>query len=77
MTLQIIASILGEIIGVPESDLRGRTPLTPEYDIEPIDIAKLMIEIEKRFKLTIHDEVVHTFGTLNDVAEYVDALIAE
>lgn len=77
MTLQIIASLLGEIIGVPESDLSGRTPLTPEYDIEPIDVAKLIIEIEKRFELTIHDEVVHTFSTLNDVAEYVDALIAE
>lgn len=77
MTLQIITSLLGEIIGVPESDLKGRTPLTPEYDIEPIDIAKLMIEIENRFELTIHDEVVHTFDTLNDVAQYVDALIAE
>jgi acyl carrier protein len=77
VTLDIIISLLSEIISVPENDLSGKTPLTPEYDIEAIDIAKLMIEIERRFELTIHDEVVHTFKTLGDVAEHVDALIAE
>ena len=77
MTLNIIISLLSEVISVSEDDLSGRTPLTPEYDIEPIDIAKLMIEIEKRFEVTIHDEDVHTFQTVNDVAEYVDALMAE
>lgn len=77
MTLDIIISLLSGVISVSESDLRGKTPLTPEYDIEPIDIAKLMIEIEKRFEVTIHDEDVHQFETLNDVADYVDALIDE
>lgn len=77
MTLDIIISLLSEIISISESDLSGRTPLTPEYDIELIDVAKLMIEIERRFEITIHDEIVHTFGTLNDVAEHVDTLIAE
>ncbi|WP_312071623.1 acyl carrier protein [Anaerotignum propionicum] len=77
MTLEIIISLLSEIISVSEKDLRGKTKLIPEYNIESIDIAKLMIEIEKRFEVTIHDEDVHTFQTLDDVAEYVDELLAE
>ncbi|WP_324824745.1 acyl carrier protein [Sinanaerobacter sp. ZZT-01] len=77
MTLDIIISLLCEVISASENELSGRTPLTPEYDIEPIDIAKLMIKIEKRFEVTIHDEDVHTFRTVNDVVKYVDALIAE
>lgn len=77
MTLDIIITLLSEVISASEDELSGRTPLTSEYDIEPIDIAKLMIEIEKQFEVTIHDEDVHTFQTVNDVAEYVDALIAE
>jgi len=77
MTLDIIISFLCEVISASEKDLSGKTPLTPEYDIEPIDIAKLMIEIEKRLEVTIHDEDVHTFRTVNDVVKYVDALIAE
>ncbi len=77
MTLEIIISLLSEIISVSEKDLRGKTKLIPEYNIESIDIAKLMIEIEKRFEVTIHDEDVHTSQTLDDVAEYVDALLAE
>lgn len=31
MTLDIIISLLSEIISVSENDLSGRTPLTPEY----------------------------------------------
>ncbi|WP_037372213.1 acyl carrier protein [Anaerovorax odorimutans] len=77
MTLDIIISLLCEIISTSENNLSRKTPLTPEYDIEPIDIAKLMIEIEKRFEVTIHDEDVHTFQTVNDVVKYVDTLIAE
>lgn len=77
MTLDIIISLLCEIISVSEYDLSEQTPLTSEYDIEPIDIAKLMIEIEKRFEVTIHDEDVHTLHTVNDVVQYVDALVAE
>ena len=77
MIPDIIISLLSEIISASEDDLSGRTPLTPEYAIEPIVIAKLMIEIEKRFEVTIHDEDVHTFRTVNDVVQYVDALIAE
>ena len=75
MTLDIIISLLCQVISASKSDLSGNTPLTAEYDIEPIDIAKLIIEIEKRFELTIHDEDVHTFQRVNDVVKYVDALI--
>ncbi len=75
MTLDIIITLLSEIISTPEKDLSGRTPLTQEYDIEPIDVAKLMIEIENRYEVTIYDEDVHTFQTLDDVVRYVDSLI--
>lgn len=77
MTLEIIISLLSDIISVSEKDLRGKTRLTPEFNIESIDIAKLMIEIEKRFLVTIQDEDVHTFQTLDDVVDYVDAQLAE
>ena len=77
MTLDIIISLLCEVISVSENDLGARTPLTQEYGIEPIDVAKLIIEVEKHFELTIHDEDIHTFEVVNDVVKYVDALIAE
>lgn len=74
MSLDRIILLLSEIVGIPPEEMDGGTRLTPEYDITAIDIAKLMIEIEKRFKVTIHDEDVHTFQTLQDVADYVDAI---
>lgn len=77
MTLDIIITLLAQVISTSENDLNGNTPLTSEYGMEPIDIAKLMMEIERRFEVTIHDEDVHAFQTVNDVAKYVDALIGE
>ncbi|MDR0286498.1 MAG: phosphopantetheine-binding protein [Clostridiales bacterium] len=76
MTLDIIISLLSEIINVSENDLNGNTLLDQEYGIEPIDVARLMIEIEKHFNIIIYDEIVHTFKTLDDVAKYVDTLIS-
>lgn len=77
MTLDIMIALLCDIISASEYDISENTPFTPEYDIEPIDVAKLMIEIEKRFEITIHDEDVHTFQTLKDVVKYVDERLEE
>ncbi len=77
MILNSIISLLSGIISVPEEEIEASIPLTAEYGIQGIDIAKLVIEIEKCFKITIYDEDVHTFQILSDVEKYVQALIEE
>ena len=71
MILKQIAHILGEILGIDEEDITGETGLTPEYGIEPIDIARLVIECEKAFAIIIHDEDVHSLHKVRDVADYI------
>ena len=66
-----IASILAEILGCDTDEIFMETKLTSEYGIEPIDIAKLVIECEREYKIEILDEDVHTFGEVGDIIKYI------
>lgn len=66
-----MAKILAEIVGIDSEDIRPETELTREYGITAIDVAKLVIECEKAFKIIIHDEDVHNFRCVKDLVKYV------
>lgn len=71
MVFQKVAKILAEIIEVDCEDITLETELTNENGIKAVDVAKLVIECEKKFKITIHDEDVHNFRCVNDMVEYI------
>lgn len=67
-----VANILAEIIDVDYDDITPETELTVENGIVPINVARLVMECEKKFKITIQDEDVHSFKYVNDILEYID-----
>jgi len=71
LVFQKVAKMLAKIIEIDYEDITLETELTNEYGIKAVDIAKLVIECEKKFKITIHDEDVHNFRCVNDIAEYI------
>ncbi|AGA68019.1 acyl carrier protein [Desulfitobacterium dichloroeliminans LMG P-21439] len=71
MAFQKIASILAEIIGIDDEDITPDTELNREYGIKPVDLAKLIIECERTFQITIHDEDVYRFRYVHDLMEYI------
>lgn len=77
MVFEKLTRILAENIGADEEDITLETELKPECGIEPVDIARMIIECEKEFNITIHDEDVHTFEKLEDVVVYVNKIISE
>ncbi len=77
MVFQRVAKILSEIIELDYEDIEPETQLTTDNGIEAVHIAKLVIECEKKFNITIHDENVHSFKCVNDIAEYIEKIQAE
>lgn len=71
MVFETVAGILAEILGIDDEDITPQTELTREYGIKAVDVAKLVIECEKKFDLIIHDEDVHRFRCVNDLVEYI------
>lgn len=72
MRYPIIKKIFADIADFDSEEVNSRTGLTREAGIEPIQVAKFIIECEKKFKITIHDEEVYNFKCLNDVSEYIE-----
>ncbi|MEL1135879.1 acyl carrier protein [Desulfitobacterium sp. THU1] len=77
MVFQKIAAILAEIIGIDDEDITPNTELNREYGIKPVDLAKLIIECERTFQITIHDEDVYRFRCVNDLVEYIERIKEE
>ena len=71
MVFKKVAKILADIMEIDSEDITLETALTNEYGIRAVDVAKLVIECEQKFKITIHDEDVHTFLYVNDMVEYI------
>ncbi|MDR2530283.1 MAG: phosphopantetheine-binding protein [Oscillospiraceae bacterium] len=74
-TVERIIELLAETISEDASHLHERSALTPEAGVEPIDLAKLVIDCEKAFTIQIHDEDVHTFRDVWTLAEYITAAL--
>jgi acyl carrier protein len=72
-----VAKILADIIEIDYEDITPETELTIENEIEAVNIAKLVIECEKKFNITIHDENVHNFKCVNDIVQYIEKIQTE
>lgn len=72
MVFEKVAKILAEIIGMDDQDITPETALTREYGITALDVAKLVIECERKFRITIQDEDVHAFRYVSDLTDYIE-----
>jgi acyl carrier protein len=77
MVFQKVAKILADILEADLDDIMPETDFAAEYGMKTIDIAKLVMKCEKKFKITIHDEDVYSFRRLKDVAEYIEKILSE
>lgn len=77
MVVHEVEKLLSDIIGVEADEIVATTTLSKRNGVEPLDVAKLIIACEKKFKLTIHDEDVHTFLCIGDLAAYIDQKLSE
>jgi len=72
-----IISILSEISGVDESDIKPETDLAKDLDIDSIKAIEITVAIEKKFSVSIRDEDVPKIMTLQQAVDLVKALLAQ
>jgi acyl carrier protein len=72
-----IVSILSEISGVDEADIRPETDLAKDLEIDSIKAIEITVAIEKKFKVSIRDEDVPKIMTLQQAVELVKGLLAQ
>ncbi|MDD3395364.1 MAG: acyl carrier protein [Anaerotignum sp.] len=72
MMIKKVTFLLAEILGVAEEDITEQTEFTEEYGIEPIDVARLVIAVEKKFDITIYDDEAAAFQNVGDVISHIN-----
>lgn len=72
-----IMEMFNRILGARDDDIEPDTLLCKENDVETIDVVKLVMDCEKRFRVTIWDEDVLLLRCVADLAAYIDRLLAE
>lgn len=77
MVYEKIRNLLATILGVDEDQITPNTTLYGHGGVPSIELAKLMINCEKSFHITIEDEDVCDFVYLTDLVQYVRDKLAD
>lgn len=71
-TFERVRRVLTEEIGVEAQDVLPSKPFV-QMDIDSLEMANLLLELEDEFKTEIDDDDLKRFRTPQDVVNYVDS----
>ncbi len=77
MTFRDVAKILADLLDTDVDQVEPTTALSPENGVHAIDMAKLVVECERRFNVIIHDEDVHEFAYVDDIVQYIQRMVED
>jgi len=66
-----IITIIAEVSGVEEQDIKPETNLVEDLEIDSIKAIEITVAIEKKFKISIRDEDVPKITSLKDAVQLV------
>ena len=75
MVLEQVITILSEIANLDENDVSEKTELNKGAGIAALDVAELIIKLEKEFNIEIHDEYVSSFRNVGDLVLYIEEVL--
>jgi acyl carrier protein len=72
-----VISILSEVSGVDEQEIKPDTDLAKDLEIDSIKAIEITVAIEKKFKISVRDEDVPKIMTLRQAVDLVTALLEQ
>ncbi len=72
-----IISILSEVSGVDEQEIKPATDLAKDLEIDSIKAIEITVAIEKKFKISVRDEDVPKIMTLRQAVDLVSQLLGQ
>ena len=74
MVFYEVAALLADILGF-HSDALSLDMRLNGGGVKPIDLARLVIACEKRWRITLHDDEVAGFRRLGELAEHIQRML--
>jgi acyl carrier protein len=67
-----VSSIVGEQLGVEESDLVPEASLLDDLGADSLDVVELVMALEEEFGIEVPDDDVENIRTIQDIVQYVE-----
>jgi len=74
---QEIISIISDVSGFDEEEIKPDTNLQNELEIDSIKAIEITVAIEKKFKIQVRDKDVPNITTLKQAVELVNTLLTQ
>ncbi len=74
---QQIISIIADISGFDEAEIKPDTHFFEDLEIDSIKAIEITVALEKKFKLSVRDEDVPKITTVNQAVTLVNRLLTE
>jgi acyl carrier protein len=72
-TFERVRRVLLEEMDCLPQDVRGMASLVGDLDLDSMDRAQLILELEDEFQFEIPDDDMQSIFTVQDIVDYVDS----
>lgn len=67
-----VIEIISEVTEFPKENIKLESNLLADLELESLDIVNLIAEFEKKYKISIKDEEIKCFQTVEDIINYIE-----
>ena len=67
-----VIKIISEVTELPKENIKLESNLLTDLELESLDIVNLIAEFEKKYKISIKDEEIKCFQTVEDIINYIE-----
>lgn len=72
-TFEQVKEIVAQKLGVKEADITESAAFVNDLGADSLDVVEFVMEVEKKFNITIPDEDAGKLITVGDAVKYIDA----
>ncbi len=69
-----VKEIICDLLGVEENEITSTTNLKEDLQMDSIDFADIVMQIEDEFDIEADEEKMTTIVTLEDIVKYIDSV---
>jgi len=67
-----VIEIISEVTEISKESIKLKSNLLNDLELESLDIVNLIAEFEKKYKISIKDEEIKCFQTVEDIINYIE-----
>ena len=73
MTLDKIAQVLSEQLGVDKGQITESSKIVEDLGADSLDVVELLMNLEEEYGVTVSDEDAGSISTVGDIVKLIDS----